>query len=107
MEERKEQRKANAEHVDSDGGSDNEVTERRGQYRKRKKIPVNVRLDNEGHYARLSKSNEVDTIRNRGGCRMCKTKVSTKCHKCDAFLCIDSTGDSTCFEKFHTEENIA
>lgn len=95
-----------AARVDSDSGSDDEAPRRNDEYKKRKKLPVHVRLDNEGHYARLIKSTENDKIKNRGGCRMCKAKVSTKCHKCDAYLCIDSTGDTTCFERFYEQEML-
>ena len=91
---------------DSDSGSDNEVPQssedkKRGEYKKRVKLPDHRRLDTEGHYARLTRSHEGQKIRDRGACRLCKAKVSTRCHRCDAYLCIDSTNDPTCFETFH------
>ena len=91
---------------DSDSGSDNGVPQssedkKRGEYKKRVKLPDHRRLDTEGHYARLTRSHEGQKIRDRGACRLCKAKVSTRCHRCDAYLCIDSTNDPTCFETFH------
>ena len=101
--------KEEVESDDSDSGSDyddNNVPAEKKEYKKRKIIPNEVRLDNEKHYARQVKSKSGDKIRHRGGCQNCKAKVSTKCHKCDAFLCIDSTGDKTCFEIFHERAGL-
>lgn len=93
-------------HDPSDEGEKQEVDEvpqksegnKRGDYKKRKELPDQMRLDTEGHYARLTRSHEKQKVRDRGSC---KAKVSTNCHKCDAYLCIDSTNDPTCFETFH------
>lgn len=96
-----EKKKKEEEAEDNDSGSDNGVAQQRGLYKKRKKLPASVRLDNDGHYCRTVRNSENDTIRNRGCCRVCSKKVSTKCHKCDAFLCIEISGTETCFESFH------
>ena len=103
--------KQEVESDDSDSGSDGEVPQKsednkRGDYKKRKELPDQMRLDTEGHYARLTRSHEGQKIRDRGSCRLCKAKVSTKCHKCDAYLCIDSTNDPTCFETFHMPSHM-
>ena len=100
--------KSKAEHVDCDSGSDDGVAdqERRGPYKKRKKLPVSVRLDNEGHCARLTKAKRM-RLPVVGEDVVCVKSKSLLNLVSAMHIYVDSAGDSTCFKKFHMEESLA
>lgn len=87
-----------------DSDSEDEINRVRGQYKKRKKVDPAAQYNLKSHWAVCVKikhfHGEGKLI--RGGCRVCKQKVSSKCKKCDAYLCLDKDGDMSCFEEFHT-----
>lgn len=85
-----------------DSDSEDEENRVRGQYKKRKKVDSAAQYDLKSHWPVKLKHFHGEGKLIRGGCRVCKQKVSTKCKKCDAYLCLEGDGDMSCFEEFHT-----
>jgi hypothetical protein len=45
--------------------------------------------------------------RKQGDCMLCRTTTTTRCKQCSVHLCIIDDGEyMSCFEQFHTQQNI-